>query len=135
VSLARRELEWITRYAIPKPQDDLLVTSVTQNSSESHILLLQKYLDVVPFLLPDYPVVVAPHIWHTDLHSGNIFVDKGHIGSVIDWQGAWAAPLILGACHPRLVDYHEDIILKAPSNFKDLEHDEKIRIRVQMSSS
>lgn len=114
-----------------------MVTSATQNSPESHISLLQKYLKVVPYLLPDDAAVVASHLWHTDLHSGNIFVDtgKGRICSVIDWQGTWAAPLILQARHPRLVDYHGDIILKAPANFKDLEPDEKDRIKAQMSSS
>lgn len=111
------------------------MTSVTQNSPESHISLLRKYLKVAPYLLPDDAAVVASHIWHTDLHSGNIFVDNGRICSVIDWQGTWAAPLILQARHPRLVDYNGDIILKAPANFKDLEPDEKDRIKGQMSSS
>ncbi|PTU21289.1 hypothetical protein P175DRAFT_0459676 [Aspergillus ochraceoroseus IBT 24754] len=134
-SLARRELEWIKQHAIPKSQDDPLVTSATQNSPESHILLLQKYLEIVPYLLPDDPAVIASHLWHTDLHSGNIFVDRGRICSVIDWQGTWAAPLILQARHPQLVDYHGEIILKAPPSFKDLEPAEKARVRREMSSS
>ncbi|KKK20511.1 phosphotransferase family protein, partial [Aspergillus rambellii] len=115
-----------------KNPDDPLVTSATQNSPESHILLLQKYLEIVPYLLPDDPAVVASHLWHTDLHSGNIFVDRGRICSVIDWQGTWAAPLILQARHPRLVDYHGEIILKAPPSFKDLEPAEKARIAKQV---
>ncbi|KAE8143675.1 kinase-like domain-containing protein [Aspergillus pseudotamarii] len=135
VSLARRELEWIQRYAVPTPEDDPLVASASQNTPSCHIALLQKYLKVAPFLLPDDFFVVAPHIWHTDLHAGNIFVDKGKISSVIDWQGIWAAPLILRARHPRLVDYNGEIILKPPANFKNLEPDEKTTLRQQMSSS
>ncbi|KZF23034.1 phosphotransferase family protein [Xylona heveae TC161] len=134
-SPARRELQWIKHYAVPKTPDDPLITSVTQNSPDSHLSLLQKYLEAAPFLLPDDPAIVAPHIWHTDLHSANIFVDQGHICSVIDWQGTWAAPLILCARHARLVDYQGEIILKAPANFNDLEPDEKNKIRRQMSSS
>lgn len=70
-----------------------------------------------------------------DLHSANIFIKNGHISSAIDWQGTWAAPLILQAHHPWLVDYSGDIILDAPANFKDLEPDEKTRVREQMGKS
>ncbi|KAE8369252.1 hypothetical protein BDV27DRAFT_141444 [Aspergillus caelatus] len=119
VSLAHRELEWIQRYAMPKPADDPLVSAASQNSPSCHITLLQKYLKVAPFLLPDDPVVVAPHKWHADLHAGNIFVDKGKISSVIDWQGIWASIMMS----------------KPPANFKNLEPDEKFKIRKHMSSS
>ncbi|KAL4812746.1 kinase-like domain-containing protein [Aspergillus spinulosporus] len=135
ISLAHRELKWIAQYAVPKPQDDPLVTSATQNSPSSHISLLHQYLKVAPYLLPNDPAVVAPHIWHTDLHAANIFVHDGRISSVIDWQGTWAAPLILQARHPRLVEYHGDIVLKAPANIKDLEPDDKKKVREQMSKS
>ncbi|RJE20973.1 hypothetical protein PHISCL_06683 [Aspergillus sclerotialis] len=134
-SPARRELEWIQQYAVPKPQDDALVTSASQNPPSSHISLLHRYLKVAPYLLPSDPEVVAPHLWHTDLHAANIFVENGHISSVIDWQGTWTAPLILQARHPRLVDYDGDIILRAPANFKDLEPDAKSKVRDQMTKS
>ncbi|OJD27490.1 hypothetical protein ACJ73_01103 [Blastomyces percursus] len=115
VALAHHELEWIKRYAVPKSADDPLVISAAQNSPGAHISLLQKYLQVAPYLLPTDPDIVAPTIWHTDLHSGNLFVDKGR--------------------HPRLVDHHGDIILKPPENFKDLEPNEKVRLRKQIASS
>ncbi|KAL3428980.1 kinase-like domain-containing protein [Aspergillus tetrazonus] len=118
ISLGLRELKWITQYAVPsKPQDDPLV------------------LESCPYLLPNDPAVVAPHIWHRDLHAANIFVHDGRISSVIDWQGTWAAPLILQARHPRLVEYHGDIVLKAPANFENLEPDDKNKVREQMSKS
>ncbi|GAB1206468.1 hypothetical protein APSETT445_005157 [Aspergillus pseudonomiae] len=135
LSLAHREEAWIQKHATPRSEDDQLVTSATQNSPSSHISLLHKYLKVAPYLLPNDPAVVAPYIWHTDLHSGNIFVQNGKISSVIDWQGLWAAPLILQARHARLVDYNGEVILKAPANFKDLDPAEKTRIRGLMSSS
>ena len=135
LSLAHREEAWIQKHATPRSEDDRLVTSATQNSPSSHISLLHKYLKVAPYLLPNDPAVVAPYIWHTDLHSGNIFVQNGKISSVIDWQGLWAAPLILQARHARLVDYNGKVILKGPANFKDLDPAEKTRIRGLMSSS
>lgn len=128
-------MEWIRRHASRKSTEESLVSSAEQNCPEAHLSLLQKYLDVAPYLLPNEPEVVAPYLWHTDLHAGNIFVDQGHISSIIDWQGTWVGPLILLARHPRLVDYHGDILLKAPPNFKDLGSEEKIKIRRQMSSS
>ncbi|RAK76383.1 aminoglycoside phosphotransferase family protein, partial [Aspergillus fijiensis CBS 313.89] len=135
LSLAYREEPWIQQYATPRAEDDPLVTSATQNSPSSHISLLQKYRQVAPYLLPDDPVVVAPYIWHTDLHAGNIFICNGKISSVIDWQGLWAAPLIIQARHPRLVDYNGEVILKAPTTFKQLDLAEKARIRGLMSRS
>lgn len=109
--------------------------SESQNSPESHIQLLQKYLKVAKHLLPADPHLVAPHIWHTDLHAGNLFVDKGRISCVIDWQGIWAAPLVLRARHPRLVDYNGDIILKHPDNFKELDAEEKEQVNEQVAKS
>ncbi|EZG06500.1 hypothetical protein H106_03909 [Trichophyton rubrum CBS 735.88] len=56
--------------------------------SEAHLSLLRKYLRVAPYLLlTDDPDLVASTIWYTDLCAGNLFVDKGHITSVIDWLG------------------------------------------------
>ncbi|KKZ65771.1 hypothetical protein EMCG_08420 [[Emmonsia] crescens] len=135
VALANQELEWIKQYAVPKSVDDPLLISAVQNTPRAHISLLQKYLQVAPYLLPTDPDIIAPTIWHTDLHSGNLFVDKGRITSVIDWQGAWAGPLLLQGRHSRLVDHHGDIILKPPANFKDLEPNEKAQLRKQMASS
>lgn len=91
---------------------------------------------MAPYLLPtDDPDLVASTIWHTDLHAGNLFVDKGHITSVIDWQQAWAGPLVLQGRHSRLVNYDGDIILKPPPNFKELEPSEKARLKKQIASS
>ncbi|PYI05424.1 phosphotransferase family protein [Aspergillus sclerotiicarbonarius CBS 121057] len=135
ISLARREIAWIQQYAVPKPPDNPLVTSETQNSPKNHIALLEKYLKVAPYLLPDEPSIITPHIWHTDLHAGNIFIQDNKITSVIKWQEIWAAPLILRARHSRFVDYNRPITLKAPTNFKDLNPEEKKKIQDQMSRS
>ncbi|DAA74701.1 TPA_exp: Uncharacterized protein A8136_3017 [Trichophyton benhamiae CBS 112371] len=135
-SLARREQKWIEKYAVPEPATDPSTTPTAQNSPEAHLSLLRKYLQVAPYLLPtDDPDLVASTIWHTDLHAGNLFVDKGHITSVIDWQQAWAGPLVLQGRHSRLVNYDGEIILKPPPNFKELEPSEKARLKKQIASS
>ena len=134
MALAHREQAWIKRYAFPRSPNDPLETSA-QNSPSAHLSLLQKYLDIAPYLLPTDPDIITSTIWHTDLHSGNFFVDQGRVTSVIDWQGIWAGPLVLQARHPRLVNHKGNIILKAPANFKDLGSNEKTRLKRQMASS
>ncbi|KMU83196.1 hypothetical protein CIHG_00978 [Coccidioides immitis H538.4] len=130
------EVKWIEQYTIPKPATDQFITSTVQNSSEAHLSLLKKYLQVAPYLLPtDDPNLITSTIWHTDLHASNLFVDKGHITSVIDWQEAWTGPLVLQGHHPHLVDYQGDIILEPPPNFKDLELNEKAQLKKQIASS
>lgn len=72
---------------------------------------------------------VAPHLWHTDLHAGNLFIQNGRLSSVIDWQGQWIAPLVLQGCPPKLVHYDGELIFEKPENFDDLDAQEKSRIR------
>ncbi|KMP03699.1 LOW QUALITY PROTEIN: hypothetical protein CIRG_03391 [Coccidioides immitis RMSCC 2394] len=135
-ALVHCEQKWIEQYTIPKPATDQFITSTVQNSSEAHLSLLKKYLQVAPYLLPtDDPNLITSTIWHTDLHASNLFVDKGHITSVIDWQEAWTGPLVLQGHHPHLVDYQGDIILEPPPNFKDLELNEKAQLKKQIASS
>lgn len=62
-------------------------------------------------------------------------MDNGRITSVIDWQGAWAAPLLLKALHSRLVDYDGEMILKPPANYKELDPEKKADLKKQMANS
>lgn len=84
--LGRREVAWIVEYATPKAPDDPLLASAAQNDPEAHTQLLEKYLAVAPYLLDINKRLVRSALWHTDLHSSNLLVDKGHITAVIDWQ-------------------------------------------------
>ncbi|KAI9675676.1 MAG: Phosphotransferase enzyme [Caeruleum heppii] len=134
-AIARREIAWIRQFAVPKTADDPMLTSISQNSPDDHVRLLHKYLKVVPHLPPTDADIMTSHLWHTDLHSGNIFVEGSRITSIIDWQSAWAGPLFLQARHPRLVNYQGDMVLKLPENFRDLGDDEKVRIKSQVAKS
>lgn len=102
-----------------------MVTSAAQNTPVDHIRLLQKHLKVAPYLPPTDPDIVTSNLWHTDLHSGNIFVKGNRITSIIDWQSMWAGPLFLQARHPRLVEYEGEMALKLPNNLKDLPDDKQ----------
>ena len=133
--MGRREIAWINEYAVPRASDDPLLTSMAQNSPETHIALLEKFIGVAPYLLALDHRLLSPNIWHTDLHSSNLFIDHGRISSVIDWQGVWAGPLLLQAQPPELVAYQGDMIFKRPKNFEDLDDVSKSEVKQQIFKS
>ncbi|KAI9836106.1 MAG: hypothetical protein M1819_001722 [Sarea resinae] len=134
-AIAHRDIAWIKRYAVPRAADDPLATSSAQNSPNEHISILEKYLAVAPYLLPADPELANSNLWHKDLHSRNIFIENDCITSIIDWQSVWAGPLFLQARHPKLVDHRGEVILKLPTNFKDLKDGKKAELRRQVASS
>ncbi|RAL14787.1 aminoglycoside phosphotransferase family protein [Aspergillus homomorphus CBS 101889] len=133
-SLAHREKAWIQLYAVPRGDNDEPDTA-GQNSPACHIELIDKYLQVAPILLPEDPTIVAPYLFHNDLHNGNIFVEDGKITSVIDWQGLWAAPRWLHGRPPKLIRYQGEMILRLPENFQELDAEEKKKVRRTISKS
>ncbi|KNG87845.1 hypothetical protein ANOM_003744 [Aspergillus nomiae NRRL 13137] len=134
-SVGRREISWIKKYAIPKASDDPLLVSAAQNDPGAHIQLLEKYLTVAPCLLKIDRQLTRSILWHTDLHSSNLFVDNGHITAVIDWQGSWAGPILLQAKASPLVDYQGPMLFKRPDNFDTLDDEHKAQVKQQISKS
>lgn len=135
-SIAHRETAWISQYA----RRDSIISGYprgkgSQKSPQDHLGLLEKYLSVVSRLLPDDTELVRPALWHPDIHDGNIFVQDGRISSIIDWQSVWVAPLLLQARTPRLIDYHGEIQLRLPEDFKTLPEEERDRVRDQVQRS
>lgn len=123
-AIAQREMAWIRQFAVPRKSGSPTEAFGTQNSPESHISMVQKYLSIIPYLLPADDEITSSCLCHTDLHPGNLFVKSNRIISVIDWQGMWAEPLFLKAREPRLVRYEGEMLLKNPGNFKDLNGNE-----------
>jgi hypothetical protein len=81
------------------------------------------------------PILTRPTLWHSDLHSSNLFVDDGRIASVIEWQGSWAGPLFLQTQPSPLVDYQGDILLRRPENFDDLDSEHQTQIKQKIFKS
>jgi hypothetical protein len=135
MSVARREISWIKQYAVPKAPDDPLLESAAQNSPEAHIQLLEKFLEVAPYLFDIDEQLTQSTIWHPDLHSSNTFINHDHITAVIDWQGALAGPLFLQAQPSRLVDYQGSLVLKRPDDFDELSDEQKAQIKEQVARS
>ncbi len=134
-AIVQRGCAWINQFALPRLPGGSNEAVATQNSREFHISMLQKFRSIIPYLLPADDEITSSSICHTELHSGNLFVDSNRITSVIDWQGMWAGPLVLKAREPRLIRYNGELRLKNPENFKDLNDDEKARVKRQMARS
>ncbi|RMD39186.1 hypothetical protein DV735_g5946, partial [Chaetothyriales sp. CBS 134920] len=131
-SIANREISWIETYADPQQTVDnpWRYTSAEQHSPEAHVSCLRKFLSAIPQIVPRDSELISPRLWHPDFHAGNIYVDdQGRITSIIDWQGAWATPVFLGANPPLLLDYGVDMLMKLPDNFKSLDEATKNRFR------
>jgi hypothetical protein len=137
-SIARREIDWIDVHAdTQRPSDNpWQYTSEEQNSPKAHTALLEKFLSVVPHIVPRDPELVSPRLWHPDFHAGNIYIDdQARISSIIDWQGAWVIPVFVGANPPLLLDYGIDMLMKLPESFKLLDDATKDQLRYQVSQS
>jgi hypothetical protein len=151
--IARKEVEWTRRYGKPIELDfphNGVFPGV--KSPADYISLLDKYLALAPFLLPEdsnhllnQPTLRHPGmctVWtlstiltsHTDLNPNNIFIspDSGAISCLIDWQHAIVEPCLLAAGCPRAFenpDIQQPSHLAEPSlpmNYATLSSQEKL---------
>ncbi|KAJ8111744.1 hypothetical protein OPT61_g5732 [Boeremia exigua] len=135
-AIAHREIAWLSHYAESSPPSmEKWGASHGQRDRQAHIDLLGKYLSVVAQLLPKEPELLAPSLWHRDLHPGNLFIHDGKISSVIDWQSCWAGPLILRARTPRLLDYSGEMMLKLPPLYEAMPDDERRAVKSKVQQS
>jgi hypothetical protein len=77
-------------------------------------------------LLPADETITSAHLWHDDLHLGNIFVDPSEptkVVGLIDWQSTELSPLYFHARQPHFIDYEGSPIngLERPQPRKDLD--------------
>jgi hypothetical protein len=99
---------------------------------------LDCYFTLLPFLLPEDKAICSSHLWHSDLHIGNIFVNPSNpteIVGLIDWQSTELAPLYLLARQPYIIDYSGLPVLgtarpRKPENYPQLDTEAKKRADV-----
>jgi hypothetical protein len=114
-----------------KPSDNARLF-VTRAASENHLLLLEQFVTILPYILPASDIA-RPTLMHHDLHLDNVFVDgtdPTKISSIIDWQAAYASPLFLQARFPSVFDCDDPYPWGAvqpslPKNFDTLSPAEK----------
>jgi hypothetical protein len=104
-----------------------------QPTREKKIHALKTYLKVFTHLLPADRCLGSPHLWHSDLHAGNIFVDPSNptrIVGLINWQSTEPSPLYFQARQPHFID-HEGPTMHGlerpalPSDFAQLDAGKK----------
>lgn len=97
---------------------------------------MEKFLATIPYITPKDPELASPTLWHPEFHAGNIYIDEqARISCIIDWQGAWAGPVFIGANPPMQLDYGVEMLMKLPENFKALDDATKDELRYQVSQS
>lgn len=127
-ALANNQIKWLSQHAVREPPTDMFQKSDAQNSPDAHIALYKKYLGISPYIFPKDERMTRSTLWHWDMHAANFFVKDDRITSLIDWQSTWAGPLFLQYRYPKLVNYTGEVMLRFPSNYKDMEKSEKDRV-------
>lgn len=133
MATANREITCINKYEIfPPPQGIFSGPGQYKPTATAKISTLHDYLKVAKYLLPKDKKLHSAILWHTDLHTDNIFVDPNNptqIVSIIDWQSAHISPLFLQARHSALLEFEgsitENFDIKVPENFDTLSPEEQ----------
>jgi len=108
IAVAKCQQAWLREYGIPRPIGDPFRRSPIDDSAEAHCALLDAFIHMIPYLIPKDPRLLTSVLWHPDLNGSNIIVSDTLprvVTSILDWQGAFCAPLIVQACHPSTMEY------------------------------
>ncbi|KAF1953419.1 hypothetical protein CC80DRAFT_569370 [Byssothecium circinans] len=128
-SRAARELACIDKFSSYPGQQGLFSgPNQYRPTRELKVRVLRDYLKVATQILPNDVNLSKPTLWHSDLHSDNIFVDPSQptrILNIIDWQAVNVSPLFLQARHPSLIEFKGPIPegfepIELPDNFDDM---------------
>lgn len=79
-----------------------------QPTREKKLKAVESYLTRLQYLLLPFESVASSHLWHNDLHEGNIIVNPSNLTEIvglIDWQSTEAALLYFQARRLHLMDY------------------------------
>ncbi|KAF2491640.1 phosphotransferase enzyme family protein [Lophium mytilinum] len=136
-SIAHTEIAWLRRFAAPENLDMTNRWSVGYNQRfpEAHIEMLRKYLRVTPLIAPKEPDFLSFRLRNTELHDQNVLVHEGKITNIFDWQAISVKPLFASAEVPRCLRHTGDSMLELPENFKELDDEEKGKIRDKIARS
>lgn len=133
-SCANRELACIDRFSSYPGQQGLFGGPNQYRSTKAFkAQVLQNYLKVATQVLPKDSTLSKPTLWHSDLHTDNIFVDPSQpikILNIIDWQAVNISPLFLQARHPSLIEFEGPIPEgfeppTLPDNFDEMSEEEQ----------
>ena len=93
---------------LPKSPIMLCGPGTYQPVKDKKLKALQCYSSLTRYLLPAEELISTPSLWHSDLHTGNIFVnpnDYTEVVGLIDWQATELAPLFSQIRQPYFLDH------------------------------
>ncbi|KAK2855626.1 hypothetical protein FQN49_005006 [Arthroderma sp. PD_2] len=121
----------------PKQLAMLYGPRLYQPTQRKRLGAVESYLKLLSVLLPLDLELASGHLWHDDLHSENIFVNKEkptEVVGIIDWQSTQISPLFDHCMDPAFLAYDGTPIgdslrrPELPDNIKSLPDDEKKEI-------
>ncbi|KZS88144.1 hypothetical protein SISNIDRAFT_418731 [Sistotremastrum niveocremeum HHB9708] len=139
IAPARKEIAYLERFARPLLPFHRERRDAYDNEKQSpvdHIENLERYLRLVPSLIPKNPALHQFSLRHPDLQPSNIIVSRSPetnepvIVGLLDWQHASILPLFLAAGIPERFQYHSDPVPQAltppslPKNLDGMEQEE-----------
>ncbi|KAG6260015.1 hypothetical protein E4U49_005367 [Claviceps purpurea] len=133
-AIGRREIACVQHIShLPPSPVSLHGPGLYQPTREKKVAALECYLKLLKYLLPADRSLRTSHLWHSDLHAGNVLVDPGNrtrIMGLIDWQSTELSPLYFQARQPHFIDYKGPPIRGSerpnlPPDFDQLEGDAK----------
>jgi hypothetical protein len=129
-AIGDRERTCIKRIArLPKSPIMLCGPGTYQPTREKKLKALQYYSSLIRYLLPTDESILTPSLWHSDLHTGNIFVNPNNyteVVGIIDWQATELAPLFSQIRQPYFLDHDGPTVRglerpRRPDNFAELD--------------
>ena len=126
-AIGKREIACVTQLPeLPKSPITLCGPGTYQPTRAKKLRALHCYLDILSQILPKDERISSAHLWHDDLHLGNIFVDPSEptkVVGLIDWQSTELSPLYFHARQPHFIDYEGPPVngLERPQPRKDLD--------------
>lgn len=109
IAIGKRELACVQHISqLPPSPVSLRGPGLYQPTREKKVKAVETYLKLLKHLLPTDSSLRSAHLWHGDLHGGNIFVDPTNptqIVGLIDWQCIELSPLYFRARQPHFIDH------------------------------
>lgn len=113
IAAARCQQTWLKTCVARRPVGDSYRRSDIEDSPDMHCAVLEAYIRMIPYLIPEDEELATPVLWHPDSSSSNIMVSASEpygFTGIIDWQTACAAPLVLQCSFPPAFDFQYAII-------------------------
>ncbi|KAL6704927.1 hypothetical protein ACN47E_007472 [Coniothyrium glycines] len=115
-AIGYREMETVCSLpSLPRSPITLCGPGTYIPTREKKLKALDCYLKLLKYLLPEDQSIGTAHMWHSDLHGANIFVDPTQptkITGIIDWQSSQIAPLYVHACQPYILSHDGAYVLE-----------------------